>query len=84
MINCTVIRARSKGGAKQKGQIVFAKTYMLGCLAAANFHMFQVLKCFSAAEYLHVTGLEGYQASPGPTGLEPQRGPPAQLLVCVY
>ena len=50
-------------GPKQKGQIVFAKTYMLGCLAAANFHMFQVLKCFSAAEYLHVTGLEGSQTS---------------------
>ena len=34
---------------------------MLGCLAAAVFHMFKVCKCFSAAECLHVTGLEGSQ-----------------------
>ena len=34
---------------------------MLECLAAVNLHMFQVRKCFfsSAAEYLHVTSLEG-------------------------
>ena len=40
---------------------MFAQAYMLGCLAAAVFHIFQVCKCFSAAECLHVTGLEGSQ-----------------------
>ena len=34
---------------------------MLECLAAVIFHTFQVWKCFSAAECLHVTGLEGSQ-----------------------
>ena len=38
---------------------MFAKTDMLGCLDAAYFHTFQVWKCFSAAECLHITGLEG-------------------------
>ena len=40
---------------------MFAITYMLGCLAAAVFHIFQVCKCFYAGECLHVTGLEGSQ-----------------------
>ena len=40
---------------------MFAKTYMLGCLAPAIFQLFQVCKCFSAAECLHATGLEGSQ-----------------------
>ena len=40
---------------------MFAKTYVLVCLAAVSFHMFQVLKKKSAAECLHVTGLEGSQ-----------------------
>ena len=34
---------------------------MLECLAAVSFHMFQVFKKKSAAECLHVTGLEGSQ-----------------------
>ena len=37
------------------------KKYMLGCLAAAVFHIFQIWKCFSAAECLYVTGLESSQ-----------------------
>ena len=39
----------------------FTKTYMLWCLAAAISHMFQIWKCFSASECLHVTGLKGSQ-----------------------
>ena len=49
----------------------FAKTYMLGCLAVVVFHMFQIWKCFSAAECLHVTGLEGSQTW---TKLHPEQG----------
>ena len=86
MINCTVIRARSKDGTKQKGQKIFAKTYMLECLAAVNFHMFFV--CLFCRRVFACHRSRGFSdldhASLGPTGLEPQRGPPAHLLVCVY
>ena len=48
-------------GPTEKGQKMFAKPYMLECLAAVMFHTFQVWKCFTAAECLHVAGLEGSQ-----------------------
>ena len=48
-------------GPKEKGQKMFAKPYMLECLAAVIFHTFQVWKCFTAAECLHVAGVEGSQ-----------------------
>ena len=74
-------------GPKEKGQKMFVRTYMLGCLAAANFHMFQVWKCFFCRRVFACYRSRGFsdldQTSPGPTGLEPQRGPPAHLLVFI-
>ena len=61
---CLIARSSEREvrvGPKEKGQKMFAKTYKLECLAAVILHMFQVLKCFSAAECLHVTGLESSQ-----------------------
>ena len=61
MINCTVIRARSKGGARREGTKNICQNIQVEMSCCCQFSYVPGLNFFSAAKCLHATGLEGSQ-----------------------
>ena len=75
-------------GPKEKGQKNVCQNIHVGTSCCCQFSYVPGLKMFFCRRVFACYRSRGFSdldhASPGPTGLEPQRGPPAHLLVCVY
>ena len=73
---------------KSKKPTNVCQTINVGMSCCCNFSYVPGLKMFFCRRAFTRYRSRGfshlYHASPGPKGLEPQRGPPAHLLICVY